>query len=82
MPTYSYRCPEHGVFDDFKKIKDRAKANCPHCEIICKQVHVGAPTLDIEGMADAGCPGAFETSGNRMTKRHKEAGQEHHYWRD
>jgi len=36
----------------------------------------------IEKMADAGFPGAFITSGDRMTKRHKEAGQDHHYWRD
>jgi hypothetical protein len=33
-------------------------------------------------MADAGCPGAFMTSGDRIEKRHKEAGQEHSYWRD
>jgi hypothetical protein len=38
---------------------------------------IKAPVVDVEGLADAGCPGALETSGNRMVKRHKAAGQDH-----
>lgn len=75
MPTYNYSCSKCGVFEKFQKIKDHARADCPTCGSESSQVHVSAPTLDIEGMADAGCPGALETSGDRMTKRHMEAGQ-------
>jgi hypothetical protein len=31
----------------------------------------------IEAMADAGFPGAFHTSGDRMEKRHRQSGQYH-----
>lgn len=82
MPTYNYRCEEHEVFEKFQRIKDHAAANCPHCGVVCKQVLIDAPSLDVEGMADAGCPGAFHTSGDRITKRHTEAGQSHSYWRN
>ena len=82
MPLYDYRCKDHGVFELKQSIKDHARAECPTCGSECKQVLISAATLDIEGMADAGCPGAFETSGNRITKRHVEAGQEHSYWRN
>jgi len=63
-------------------MKDHAKANCPLCAAPCKQVVTNAPMLDVEKMADAGCPGALELSGNRMEQRHKDAGQSHSYWRD
>jgi putative FmdB family regulatory protein len=82
MPRYDYKCEEHGYFEQKNYMADHAKGVCPTCGKASKQVLRGAPTLDIEGMADAGCPGAFETSGNRMTKRHREAGQHHTYWRD
>ncbi len=75
MPTYSYRCEDHEVFDMIQRIKDHAAAKCPHCGVICKQVLMSAPGLDIEAMADIGMPGAFSVSGDRMTKRHINAGQ-------
>ncbi len=78
MPLYDYKCTEHGVFEKFQRMVDHAAANCPHCEATCKQTFITAPGLDTEGMADAGCPGAFFKSGDRMTKRHQEAGQQHH----
>ena len=79
MPLYDYKCAEHGVFELQQKMVSHAKAKCPHCGKTSKQVFVSAPGLDIEGMADAGCPGAFWTSGDRMTKRHIEAGQANAY---
>ncbi len=82
MPLYDYKCEKHGYFEKQQKMVDHARAECPTCEVDCKQVLKGAPQLDIEGMADAGCPGAFFTSGDRMEKRHTEAGQDHAYWRD
>ena len=75
MPTYNYRCDTHDVFETRQRIKDHAAAKCPHCEVLCKQVLLSAPGLDIEGMADIGMPGAFSVSGDRMTKRHNDAGQ-------
>jgi len=82
MPTYDYKCAEHGYFELTQSMKDHARADCPTCGSDSKQVMIGAPRPLIEAMADAGCPGAFITSGDRMEKRHKEAGQEHSYWRD
>lgn len=38
---------------------------------------LSAPRPLVEAMADAGCPGAMHTSGDRMTKRHYDAGQYH-----
>jgi putative FmdB family regulatory protein len=73
MPTYDYRCDDCGDFEMLQKIADHGWATCPTCDTIAKQILTRPPSLDIEGMADAGCPGAFETSGDRMTKRHQDA---------
>jgi putative FmdB family regulatory protein len=77
MPTYDYKCQEHGYFERIQPMFRHARASCPTCMADCKQVMVKAPVVDVEGLADAGCPGALETSGNRMEKRHKAAGQDH-----
>lgn len=86
MPLYDYKCEEHGYFTQKNAMVDHAKGVCPTCDNPSKQVILSAPGLDIEAMADIGMPGAFETSGDRMTKRHKEAGQYDNspsqYWRD
>ena len=82
MPTYNYLCSEDGYFELAQRMDDHAKGTCPTCGDTCKQVLLTPPVLDTEAMADIGMPGAFNKSGDRMTKRHKEAGQEHHYWRD
>ena len=76
MPTYDYKCGEHGYFEKQQQMKDHASAKCPQCAIPAPQVMTRAPGLDIEAMADVGMPGAFHTSGDRITKRHKDAGQE------
>ena len=73
MPLYDYRCPDHGEFDVRQCVANRKTGHCPVCGVESPQVMIHAPHLDIEGMADAGCPGAFETSGDRMTKRHIDA---------
>ena len=82
MPLYDYRCTDHGDFEKRQPMIDHARAECPTCGEIVRQVLLGAPGLNVESMADAGMPGALETSGNRMEERHKAAGQDHHYWRD
>ena len=73
---YDYRCIEHGDFELKQRMIDHAKGKCPTCGTICKQVIKTAPHPLIEAMADAGCPGAFHTSGDRMTKRHRKADQD------
>jgi len=75
MPLYDYECAEHGYFKQKNSIANYKKGDCPDCGKRGKKVILSAPGLDIEGMADAGCPSAFETSGDRLTRRHKEAGQ-------
>lgn len=80
---YDFRCAKHGVFEVQQKLADHTgQEKCPTCEKHCKQVISCPPRVDVEKLADAGCPGALETSGNRMEKRHTEAGQDHSYWRD
>lgn len=74
---YDYECKEHGYFELRQSMKDHAKGICPTCGSECKQVILSAPGLDIEAMADIGMPGAFKVSGDRMTERHKRAGQYH-----
>jgi putative FmdB family regulatory protein len=76
MPTYDYRCDEHGDFEAIQRMKDHARAFCPTCGSDSAQVVKTAPRPLIEKMADAGCPGAFETSGNRIAARHRKAGQD------
>jgi putative FmdB family regulatory protein len=73
VPTYNYRCNVDGYFEKIQKIADHASAPCPACGNVSKQVLLVPPMLDTEGMADAGCPGAFELSSDRMTKRHLDA---------
>lgn len=75
MPTYSYRCAEHGTFEHLQRMKDRSEASCPSCDNTCHQIITHAPGLDIEAMANVGMPGAWEKQGDRITKRHKDAGQ-------
>ena len=83
MPLYDFRCKEHGDFEQKQALSDHTGFHdCPTCGESSKQVLLKAPGLDVEGMADAGCPGAFFSSGDRMEKRHNKAGQAHHYWRD
>lgn len=86
MPTYDYKCSEHGYFEKKQRMADHARAKCPTCGNDSPQVLTKPPVLDTEAMADIGMPGAFEKSGDRMTKRHLEAGQYHNspsqYWRD
>ena len=77
MPTYSYRCTEHGYFDLRQSMSEHASAECPNCGTPCKQVLTSPPGLDIEAMADIGMPGAFSVSGDRITKRHRDAGQDY-----
>lgn len=75
MPTYDYRCTGCGDFDKMQRMVDHAWADCPTCGSDCKQVLKSAPGLDLEAMARAGMPGAYETVGDRIHKRHIDAGQ-------
>lgn len=77
MPLYDYKCSEHGYFEQKNSMADHAKGECPTCGEACPQVILTAPAPMIEAMADAGFPGAFHTSGDRITKRHRNAGQYH-----
>ena len=81
---YDFRCEYCGVFEARQSLADHTGIHpCPTCsELECKQVIRSAPQPLIEAMADAGCPGAFMVSGDRIEKRHIEAGQAHAYWRD
>jgi len=77
MPTYDYRCEEHGYFELQQRMADHAEGECPTCGTVCKQVvkSVAKHGLDLEAMSRVGMPGAYETVGDRITKRHRQAGQ-------
>jgi len=75
MPTYDYECAKHGYFEKAQSMSLHASADCPECGDTSPQVMLSAPCLDVEAMADIGMPGAMETSGNRLTRRHVQAGQ-------
>ena len=77
MPTYDYKCEEHGYFEQVKKMAESAEGECPTCAAASKKVIRSAPCLDIEAMAKAGMPGAYEVVGDRITKRHKSVSQHH-----
>ena len=77
MPNYDYKCTEHGYFEATHRIADSTTSPCPECNQESKKVILRAPRPMIEAMADAGCPGAFMTSGDRLEKRHRDAGQSH-----
>lgn len=75
MPLYDYKCQEHGYFELRQRMADHAEGKCPHCGEVCAQAICSPPGLDIEAMADIGMPGAFKVSGDRITERHRKAGQ-------
>ena len=77
MPTYDYKCTEHGYFEQHRPIKFHKHADCPTCGNYVPQVIRTAPGLDVEAMADVGMPGAMEKRGDRMTRRHIDAGQDY-----
>lgn len=79
MPTYDYKCMEHGYFELQQRIADHAEGVCPTCKEVCPQVvtKVARHGLDLEAMSRIGMPGAFESVGDRITKRHLNAGQVH-----
>lgn len=77
MPLYDYKCSEHGYFEQQKSIAEGDTGDCPTCGLPSKKVILRAPRPLIEAMADAGCPGAFMTSGDRIEKRHRQSGQYH-----
>lgn len=75
--VFDYRCPECGVLEDyFVRSSEADNQICPDCGSSMVRL-VAAPKLDIEGMARAGCPGAYETVGDRLTKQHRSVDQAH-----
>lgn len=79
MPTYDYKCKEHGYFELQQRVADHAEGVCPTCKEICPQVvrQLAKHGLDLEAMSRIGMPGAYESVGDRITKRHLDAGQHH-----
>lgn len=77
MPTYDYKCEDHGYFQAVNRMADHARAECPTCGETVRQVLRTPPALDNTAMANAGMPGAIEKQGNQMTKRHRSVSQAH-----
>jgi len=78
MPTYDYLCKEHGYFELRQPMALHKQANCPRCYKGCGQVLLKPPGLDYDRMGnDPDLPTAWERKGDRLTKKHRDAGQSH-----
>lgn len=77
MPTYDFRCEEHGVEERICSVAARKEQKCSTCDGPMKQLILTAPALDEEGMAWQGMPGAVSKQGDRMEKQHRQADQAH-----
>jgi putative FmdB family regulatory protein len=77
MPTYDFRCDDHGDEEIICSMSQRKEQVCSTCGKPMKQVMLKAPRLDQEAMAWAGMPGAIEKQGNRYTKNHRSVDQAH-----
>jgi len=46
MPTYVYRCPHHGEFEEIRKMIDASdKSFCPICGTIARRVYFPVPDV-------------------------------------
>ena len=77
MPTYDFRCVEHGTEERICSMSARKEQECSTCGKLMKQVHLSAPRLDETAMAWAGMPGAVEKQSDRMHKQHRDVDQAH-----
>lgn len=57
MPTYQHKCPDHGVFEDVRSIREaEAGAACPKCGLVC------ANNFDFAPQAPGAIIGAGDTT--------------------
>lgn len=77
MPTYDFKCEEHGYQEIHCGMDHRKEQKCSTCGEPVVQVLLKAPALDQTSMALAGMPGAIEVQGDRMEKAHKQVDQAH-----
>jgi putative FmdB family regulatory protein len=75
--VYDYRCLACGNVQERRVRASEADAQeCDECTGKMKRL-MSAPPLGIHSMANAGCPGAYETVGNQYEKRHRREDQAH-----
>lgn len=79
MPTYDFKCEEHGYEERFCKMAESKEQKCSTCGKPVKQVLLKPPMLDTTAMANVGMPGAIEKQGNQMEKRHTSVDQAHRF---
>ena len=75
--TFDFACKACGNVEERRVKRDSLDdQTCTICEGKMAR-RMAAPRLDIAGMARAGCPGAYETIGNDLEKRHRKVDQHH-----
>lgn len=75
--VFDYRCTWCGEYDTNRFVRS-SESDDQMCECGGKlKKLLSAPRLDIAGMAKAGCPGAYETIGNKIEKQHTAVDQHH-----
>ena len=77
MPTYDFRCKDHGDEERRCLIAERKEQRCSTCGGKMQQILTSAPKLAEEAMAWAGMPGAIMKQGDRMEKQHRSVDQSH-----
>jgi len=65
MILYRYNCTEHGEFESFNTIENRALKACPKCAKDT-QYMVSSPRIKLEGIT-----GHFPTAYDRFTRIHE-----------
>lgn len=74
--TYDYRCLGCGTVEE--RFVRGSASDDQYCECEGKmQRLLCSPKLDIAGMARAGCPGAVQSTGDAIEKRHRSVDQMH-----
>lgn len=64
MPTYTYRCDEHGRFDARARMAERDEgASCPSCGSICQRVFCGQADFIIPARLHYAKAGIREVTG-------------------
>jgi len=52
MPLYDYECPEHGQWEEVRRMADHARAPCPSCGRQCRQIITTFPATSATTRSD------------------------------
>ena len=77
MPTYDFRCKQHGEVERICKIAEREEQKCLQCGDLMIQFLSTPPGLDETAMSYLDMPGAVAKHEKRLYKQHRSVDQSH-----